>query len=67
VSAGCQDSSVTPANCLLRACEMEIRCSVEANSKSSEILHLLTNFREYFDDCVVGYKIFCDCVAAMIE
>jgi hypothetical protein len=40
---------------------------LKANFEVYEILHLLTNFGEYFSYCAVGYEIFYDCVAAIVE
>jgi hypothetical protein len=39
----------------------------KANFEAYEMLHLLTNFGEYFGDCAMGYEIIYDCVAAIFE
>jgi hypothetical protein len=39
----------------------------KANFEAYEMLHLLTNFGEYFSDCAMGYEIIYDCVAVIFE
>jgi hypothetical protein len=45
---------------------MEIRCEVESQLWGVWNLASTNHFEEYFDEYVVGYKILCDCVVAIV-
>jgi hypothetical protein len=55
-----------PANCLLRACKIEIRCEGKRQPWGIWDLASINHIEEYFVEYVVGYEIFGDYVAAIV-
>jgi hypothetical protein len=47
-----------PQFAFFRRAKWKFTAMLNANFEACEILHLLTNFGEYFGDCAVGYEIF---------
>jgi hypothetical protein len=55
-----------PQIAFFRRAKWKFAARWKANFEAYEILHLLTILKNIIDEYVVGYKILCDCVVAIV-